>query len=570
MELRDHAGGDASEGAREETTVGRWTAGDSHRASRHQIVMSGEGRSGKVFLSAVAALILVAVLLPVGAVQAKKTCRANGGPGGDWPYYGRDISSTREQTAEKTIGKDNVGNLEPVWTFYTGEKGRFATNTVVSGTCLYFSDEPSFSVGTVYAVDINSGKLVWKEDADPKSERSGPWGTTSSVVVADGRVHVNQNTSKGKDGKAGLAVAFDAATGERLWTSEPISFGTSANQMSAPGVWNGVHFIATVGPDVSREAREGFAILDAATGKTLTAHRTIPKEDYERGYVGGGMWTNPAIDPETGYLYISSDNPNMSEQEHAYSNAILKIDLARVRDGKANPNFGEVVASYKGDPDNWLYPGGYNNPTCQYLQPLIGSPDDGWSPTWCGQLDVDMGGSPTLIKAKQKGGGYRLQVGGTQKSGTVHMAEAEGMKRLWTRTMTYPAAYQGNSGGAANDGKRMYVVANPGVVLAYDVITGKEVWKSPTLSDGLTHHPVTVANGVVYIISNSGILHAFDADTGSLLTTKSIHDGTTRCGEGSLGDLTWSGGVVIAHNTLFASCDSSAQGGYVMAFKLPG
>ena len=543
--------------------MGKWTAGNGTKSSLARAVLrKGLRPSSGAILCILAALVLITVLLPTAAVQAKKTCRANGGPGGDWPYYGRDVSSTHNQTAEKTINKDNVGELEPVWTYYTGERGRYATTTVVSGTCLYFSDEASFSTGTVYAVDINTGELVWKQDTEPGSERSGNWASTASVQVVDGRVHVNQNTNKGKHGKAGRAYAFDAATGERLWTSEPIDFGAAANQMSAPGVWDGLHFIGLTGPDVSRAAREGFAILDAATGKVLVAHKTVPQKDYKRGYVGGGMWTNPAIDPDKGYLYISTDNPNMSEAEHAYSNAILKIDINRHRS-----TFGDVVASYKGDADNELYPGGYNNPTCATLSDGSGS---GWAPYPCGQLDVDMGGSPTLIEVKGKNGGIDLQVGGTQKSGTVHMADADDMHKLWTRRMTSPWAYQGNSGGAANDGKTIYVVSNPGFIIAYDVITGEERWRTPQVADGLSHHPVTISNGLVYTISNTGILHAFDAKTGDLLTTKSIHDGTTRCGEGSLGDLTWSGGVVIAHNTVFVSCDSSANGGYVMAFKLPG
>ena len=534
-------------------------------------------------VSILGGVVLVAVLLPSAPVQAKKTCSPHGRPGGDWPFYGRDVSSTRNQTAEKTIGVDNVANLEPVWTYYTGKQGLYASNTVVSGGCLYFSDEPSFMTGNVHAVDVDTGKRVWKTlavpEAGPTDQYEGGWASTSSVVVSDGRVHVNMNTSKGPDGKAGVALALDAATGERLWQSEPISFGYSANQMSAPGVWNGMHFIGTIGPDISRESREGFAILDAKTGKTLMSRRTVPKKDYKHGFVGGGMWTNPAIDPATGYLYISTDNPNMSEGEHRYSNAILKIDVARTRGGKRNPNLGNIVASYKGDPDNHLYPLGYNNPTCEYVQPFWSEndlpsshdgSDDGWSPLWCGQLDVDMGGSPTLIKTKHKGDNL-VQVAGTQKSGTVHMADATDMQKLWSRTMTYPAAYQGNSGGAANDGKKVFVVSNPGVVNAYDVITGESLWKSPVISDGLSHHPVTVANGVVYIISNAGILHAFDAKTGALLTTKNLTlDPETRCGEGSLGGLTWSGGVTIAYNTVFAVCDSSAKGGYVVAFKLPG
>jgi polyvinyl alcohol dehydrogenase (cytochrome) len=556
---------------REEATVGKWTAGTEAKSSKARGNLS-KGLRASSILSIVTALVLITVLLPTAAVQAKRTCRANGGPGGDWPFYGRDAESTHNQTAEEEIGPENVAEVEPVWTYYTGEKGRFATNTTVVGGCLYFSDEASFGVGSVHAVDISNGKLVWKEQQDPTAKPSGgAWGSTSSVQVVDGRVHVNMNTPNGKEGLAGKSTAFDAATGERLWTSDPISFGAVANQMGAPGVWGGVHFIGLTGPDVSRAAREGFAILDAATGKTLVAHTTIPKKDYRRGYVGGGMWTNPAIDSERGYLYISTDNPNMTEQEHEYSNAILKIDINRHRS-----TFGDVVDSYKGDPDNFEYPMGYNNPTCKYVQPYWaeltgedGFGSSGWSPLFCGQLDVDMGGSPTLINVKGKSGGVDLQVGGTQKSGTVHMADASDMKRLWTKTMMYPAAYQGNSGGAANDGKTMYVVSNPGVILAYDVVTGEEKWKTPMVADGLSHHPVSVANGVVYTVSNSGVMYAFDAKTGAILTTKSLHD-EVRCGEGSLGDLTWSGGVVIAHNTLFASCDSSSRGGYVTAFRLPG
>jgi outer membrane protein assembly factor BamB len=524
-------------------------------------------------------MVLCAIALPgapaVGAGVCDTTATT---PGGDWRRFGNDIWSTRNQTQEKTIGIDNVADLEVAWSFANGAGAGYITSTVVAGNCAFFTDEPAFGQAWVYAVNVNTGKLVWKSDAlanvkpDPNS---GVWGGRGAPVVVDGRVHVNVTTPKGPDGNAAIATAFDAATGKRLWTSKPISFGYTTNNLSGPGVFDGVHFIATIGPDVDRNAREGFALLDAKTGRTLLKRTTVPPEDYERGYVGGGMWTTPAIDPTTGYLYISSDNPNMSEDEHAYSNAILKIDIARERDGKPNPEFGEIDDSYKGNADNELFPGGYNNPVCEAIADNSGQPN-GWAPYPCGQLDVDMGTSPTLIRHPSG----RLMVAASQKSGTFHVVDADRMDRVWSkRMMGYPSAYQGNSGPATNDGKRVFTVANPGFVIGYDALTGEELWKSPITDGGLSHHPLSMANGVVYIVSNSGHLYGFDADTGAQLIRRSLADDSgVSCPNYSdpttyapFGPSAWSAGVSIANNMVIATCDGgpSAGGSVVVAYKLP-
>ena len=499
-------------------------------------------------------------------------------PGGDWRHFGGDITSTRHQKQEKTIAPENVADLEVAWSFANGDGAGYITSTVVAGNCAFFTDEPAFGQAWVYAVNVNSGKLVWKSNALPgvkPNPSSGVWGGRGAPVVADGRLHVNVTTPDGPDGQAAIATAFDAATGKRLWTSEPISFGYSTNNLSGPGVFDGVHFVATIGPDVDRNAREGFALLDAATGKTLLKRTTVPPEDYERGYVGGGMWTSPAIDPKTGYLYIATDNPNMSEDEHAYSNAILKIDIARRRDGARNPDFGEVLDSYKGDHDNELFPGGYNNPVCEAVGGS-GGWNNGWAPYPCGQLDVDFGTSPTLIRHPSG----RLMVAGSQKSGTFHMVDAERMDRIWAHRMSIiPWAYQGNSGSPANDGKRVFTVANPGTVIGYNALTGEELWRSPITDGGLSHHPLTVANGVVYTVANSGHLFGFDADSGEQLVMKDLSaDSGVSCPNRAdpttyapFGPSAWSASVTVANNMVIATCDGGPQAGgsVVVAYELP-
>ena len=549
----------------------------------------------KVLRTLLLVLALGATTLGSAPVGAQAVCDPNAPtPGGDWRYFGGDVSSTRNQTSETTIGPDTVGALEPAWTYGNGAGRGFITSTSVAGNCAYFTDESAFGTGYVYAIDVNTGERVWEslalDGVEPNYGANG-WGGRSAPTIVDGRVHVNVTTPNGPNGNAAIAVAFDAATGERLWTSDPVSFGYTTNNLSGPGVWDGLHFVATIGPDIDRRAREGYAIVDAATGDTLHARTTVPPEDYERGYVGGGMWTSPAIDPETGYLYIATDNPNMSEEEHAYSNAIIKVDLARQRDAQGNPitgqttitnpDFGDVVDSYKGDTDNWLVPGGYENPVCTTLTngpvtiPFFQG--NGWSPYPCGQLDVDLGASPTLIRHPSG----RLFVATSQKSGTFHMVDAVRMDRVWKRTMIGPNAYQGHSGPAANDGERVFTVANPGFVIAYDVLTGAELWKSPITDGGLSHHPLTYANGVVYTVSNMGQLFGFDAETGERLLMRTLSDDSgIDCPAYTnveqqlflFGPFSWSASVAVANNMVIATCDagSAAEGSAIVAYALPG
>jgi polyvinyl alcohol dehydrogenase (cytochrome) len=534
-------------------------------------------------------LALCAVALVAVPAGAEPVCDTSvEAPGGDWRHFGGDVSSTRNQVREAAIGPDTVGDLEVAWTFGNGPQGGYITSTVVAGTCAFFTDEPAFGQAWVYAVDVRTGELVWKQDAlegiEPNPS-TGSWGGRAAPAVVDGRLHVNVTTPEGPDGNAPVAVAFDAATGRRLWQSDPVSFGHTTNNLSGPGVWDGLHFVASIGPDIDRNAREGYAIVDATTGETLHARTTVPPEDYERGYVGGGMWTSPAIDPDTGYLYIATDNPNMSEEEHAYSNAIIKIDLARQRDAQGapitgqteitNPAFGDVVDSYKGDPDNWLMPAGYENPACTTLSGLSGG-GGGWAPYPCGQLDVDMGASPTLIRHPSG----RLLVATSQKSGTFHMVDAVRMDRVWKKTMIAPNAYQGHSGPPANDGERVFTVANPGVVIAYDVLTGEELWTAPISDGGLSHHPLTIANGVVYIVSNMGHLFGFDAETGEQLLMRTLADDSgVQCPAYTnpnqvflFGPFAWSAGVTVANGMVIAACDAGpgSEGSAIVAYQLPG
>src|SRR5207247_2209542 len=148
------------------------------------------------------------------------------------------------------------------------------------------------------------------------------------------------------------------------------------------------------------------------TGRVLYKTTTVPGADLAQGYAGGGVWGTPSVDPETGYLYVGTSNPESKTKEHRYDDAIIKLDLNR-----SHKTFGQIVGSYKGTPDSAT---GYDNQVCQNLGDAVwlsGVPTPYGGSPLCGQLDVDFGVGPTMWRDSSG----RLLGAATQKSGWLHV-----------------------------------------------------------------------------------------------------------------------------------------------------
>jgi hypothetical protein len=86
-------------------------------------------------------------------------------------------------------------------------------------------------------------------------------------------------------------------------------------------------------------------------------------------------------------------------------------------------------------------------------------------------------------------------------------------------------------------------------------------WSVP-LANGVDYHLISVAGGVVYMVTTTGLLVGIDAATGLPATIRSLTaDALDPC-------VNASSGAVVARNTVYAVCDIGAVGGgWIIAYS---
>jgi outer membrane protein assembly factor BamB len=483
---------------------------------------------------------------------AATPCTA-GNTTGAWPSYGHDLSNTRTQPVPQGLGPDAVGNLTPAWSFATDDNSGFNTTPVVYSGCVYIGS----AGGTVYAFDASNGHVVWQRKLD--ATKAGAGGVIVGAPTVNGRAIIYLVNQDG----APYAIALDRVTGAQIWRSPQFASGTpNAIQgyytNASPIVANGLVVAGYSGPEGDSTGNGGFTLINASTGAIVKTTPTIPPADQAKGYAGGGMWSTPAYDPATKYMYWGSGNPNSKQLEHENVNAILKIDLNR-----SHATFGEIVDRYHGNVDQYS----------KELQTLSHTPvcaatdqDAAVFPLddpACGQIDLDFGASANLFTESD---GTKV-VGDLQKSGVYHVARTADMKPAWTALMGL-SCQTCNAASTSFDGTSVEGVGTPeGLMFSLNRDTGSTNWAFP-IPDGIHYQSTSVADGVVWTEDNTGSLLAFDAKTGDPL----VHQSIAADSQTASPNLT-SAGVAIAEHMVFAAAGGggySTTTGYLVAYRAGG
>lgn len=294
------------------------------------------------------------------AGTALDTPRALMEVGTDWPYYGGDAQATRYSPLAQ-ITPENVGSLEPVFTFHTQDmptgtaEGKYSPEV----TPLKLGDDLLMcsAMNILISVDAATGEENWRYDPEVSNDAI-PYGATCRGVS----VYRNPDASEGDacatrviEGTLDARlIAVDAATGEPC-----AEFGDNG----AVDLWDGIGervpgwYAVTAPPAIVRgvvvtgaQVKDGQAEdapsgvirgYDALSGELLWAWDLAAPDEMRDGppegevYTRGtpNMWTAAVADEELGLVYLPMGNSsvdyygsNRSEAENEYATSLVALD----------------------------------------------------------------------------------------------------------------------------------------------------------------------------------------------------------------------------------------------------
>jgi outer membrane protein assembly factor BamB len=210
-----------------------------------------------------------------------------------WPLPDHDYLNSRD-AGSSPIRVSTVSRMVPTWSVPMSI-GASTSPIIVAGVA-YVEDES----GTVYAIDVSSGRVKWQTKALGFS--IGPYG----VSVGWGMVFAAT--------PSGVA-AFSLSNGTPLWTRQITTTpGQGVDIQTLP--YGGRVYVASVPVTIGKLYTGGsvgyLEALDASTGNVDWSFDTVRSKDLWGNpsvNSGGGAWYPPAIDASRGVVYWGVANP---------------------------------------------------------------------------------------------------------------------------------------------------------------------------------------------------------------------------------------------------------------------
>ena len=424
--------------------------------------------------------------------------------------------------------------------------------------------------GTVYALDAKTGciRWTWQTTAEVRTPIIIPadQGTTPRAYFGDliGRVY-----------------ALDAVTGKELWRQR-LDDHPSATETAAPVFFNGKLYVAvssleegTVDPKYPCCTFRGSVVaFDAATGKRLWQRYTIAQLPQQTGLTstgtkifapsGASIWNTPTVDPKRGLLYVGTGN-NYTGPADDRSNAVLALDL---RTGRIVWSW-QIVAG-----DAWNVGCMVGLDSC----PTNSGPDaDIGSGTILGTLP---NGTQRLFAGLKSGTVVALdptlhdralwsnRVGRGSIQGGVQFGMAYDGERLYV-----PIADMGNSMDSSNKARDASAGDPRPGLYALDPTSGKLLWNSAAddicqgrqFCDPGILASIAAIPGAVFAGHMDGRVRAYDSATGKILWQYDTTQPQT-----ALGGVTGRGGTIGGGGPVVHDGMVYTNSGYGLYFHMPG
>ena len=248
---------------------------------------------------------------------------------GDWLGYRRTYDVTAFSPLRE-INRRNVDELRPVWAYTMRDNSRWVATPIVANGLMYVSE----GSGRVVAFDAATGELVWTHlrtyPEDIRASEAYP--RHRGVSIYGDVIYFGTADS--------FLVALDARTGAKLWEVQTGDYKSGEGHAHPPLIADGKVFIGTSGGDFA--ARGKFEAYDAANGTRLWTFYTAPRNG-ELGFetwtengqwppLGAAAWNTASYDPELELVYFSTGQPtpwttaSRGPGDSLYSNTLLALE----------------------------------------------------------------------------------------------------------------------------------------------------------------------------------------------------------------------------------------------------
>jgi alcohol dehydrogenase (cytochrome c) len=223
-------------------------------------------------------------------------------PADSWLTYHGEYNGQRHSKLAG-ITPENIGKLEQVWRFQTGQNQAIKASPILSDGILFLT-----APDHLWAMDARTGKELWHYQHPPNSAfhigHRGAAVFKDTVYLTTPDCHL---------------IAFNARDGKKKWDVIVADSNKGYWSTNAPLVIKD-HILVGVSGDFDNVPGQ-LKSFDAGTGKLQWVFYSTPppgsptgsppgsKDANSGGATGGQMWTTGTFDPELNLAYVGTGNP---------------------------------------------------------------------------------------------------------------------------------------------------------------------------------------------------------------------------------------------------------------------
>jgi quinohemoprotein ethanol dehydrogenase len=487
-----------------------------------------------------------------------------------WPTNGGSYTNQRWSPLDE-INRDSVSQLKAEWRVHLNGSG-LETRNSAEGTPLYKDGVLYMTTGDsdAFAVDVDSGELMWEHNSQYPEEMGEAvccgW-DNRGVALGDGKVFLGQLDAR--------LMALDETTGEVVWETQSVRWQDGYSITGAPLFYDGMVITGYAGAE--KGVRGLVEAFDANTGEKIWTfytipgpgdfgHDTWPQDTMAYEFGGGTVWQTPALDPELGLIYFSTGNPGpdlngaIRAGDNLFTDSIVAID---VRTGEYRWHFQQVHhdlwdydapnpvilfdMDYQGEvrkavaeagKTGWVYildritgepiigveekpvpqiAEQFTSPTQPYpigeafTPQFIDVAPEGTQLVNQGRIFTPFLYEPVLVSPGLAGGANWAPSAYDPERQAMYICASESSAVLFMEDTELPEEHSGETwiGGKFGGSKRQ----NSGIIAAMDMTTNTKVWQYRWQEPCYSGFMAT-AGDLLFVGRNDGRLTALDTDTG--------------------------------------------------------